>query len=149
MKRLILLTTLAGLAGVSRGQESTTNLALAKTYRLEPAPNYSHCTDAGDRTQLTDGQYTQGYFWTQKGTVGWAGQSLIIITLDFEDDLEKQGVRNDTLASARKLLDTAADRVTACMTSSALLHWKEPKDRTVADRVRVEILESLTQLAEP
>jgi len=350
MKRHILLATLTVLAATSRGQESPANLALGKTYQLEPTPDYAHCTDAGDRAQLTDGQYTQGYFWTQKGTVGWAGHSPIIITLDLQnaqpiaglsyntaagvagvnwpaaifvlvsdnaevwhlagdlvalsakasrppesgyavhryrtldlathgrflkllvvptgayafvdeievyrgpetllarpvpgreitdvraffartridaslrrrlesdvaavsesmktaplsetvarplatqleaiareipsvevaspenftpgkhmeairegiedfeylrmlrdrvEALETQGVRNSALASARKLLDTAADRVTACMTSSALIHWKEPKDRTVADRVRVEILESLTQLAEP
>ncbi len=38
------------------------NLALNRPYRLDPAPNYKLCTDAGDRTQLTDGRYVQGYF---------------------------------------------------------------------------------------
>ena len=68
---------------------------------------------------------------------------------DRVEAIEKQGVRNSTLALARKLLDAAAGRVTGCMTSSELIHWKEPKDRAVADRVRVEILETLTQLAKP
>jgi len=48
------------------------NVALHKSYRLSPGPSYRHCTDSGDRTQLTDGVYTKGYFWTQKTTVGWA-----------------------------------------------------------------------------
>jgi hypothetical protein len=47
------------------------NLALNKPYELSPPPNYEHCTDPEDTIQLTDGQYTVGYFWTQKSTVGW------------------------------------------------------------------------------
>ena len=43
------------------------NLAIGKGYRLEPPPNYEHCTEAGDRTQLTDGKRVQGYFWTREG----------------------------------------------------------------------------------
>ena len=58
------------------------NLAVGKPYTLEPSPNYPHCTDPGDATQLTDGQYTDGYFWTQKSTVGWSGVEPIIITID-------------------------------------------------------------------
>jgi hypothetical protein len=33
------------------------------------------------------------------------------------------------------------------MTSSAACSWQAPKDRTVADRVRGEILEALAELA--
>jgi len=58
------------------------NLALNRPYRLEPAANYRYCTDAGDRTQLTDGRCVQGYFWTQPGTVGWSGRSPVTITID-------------------------------------------------------------------
>jgi hypothetical protein len=47
------------------------NIALGKPYELSPPPSYEHCSDPGDVTQLTDGQYTVGYFWTQKSTVGW------------------------------------------------------------------------------
>ena len=47
------------------------NLAYGKPYTLSTAPNYSFCRDAGDKTQLTDGQHVTGYFWTQPGTVGW------------------------------------------------------------------------------
>ncbi|MBU0606583.1 MAG: beta-galactosidase [Armatimonadetes bacterium] len=51
--------------------DARTNLALGKPYELSPPPSYDLCTDPGDVTQLTDGQYTVGYFWTQKSTVGW------------------------------------------------------------------------------
>jgi hypothetical protein len=47
------------------------NLALHKPYELSPPPSYEHSTDADDVIQLTDGEYTAGYFWTQKSTVGW------------------------------------------------------------------------------
>lgn len=47
------------------------NMALGKPYELSPPPSYELCTDPEDTVQLTDGKYTQGYFWTQKSTVGW------------------------------------------------------------------------------
>ena len=58
------------------------NLARGKPYRLAPAPTYRHCTDGGDRTQLTDGVYTKGYFWTQKTTVGWQNVNRAQVTID-------------------------------------------------------------------
>ena len=48
------------------------NIALGKPYTFSNPPNYKLCTDAGDKTDLTDGKYTKGYFWTQKSTVGWS-----------------------------------------------------------------------------
>jgi len=62
--------------------QANENIAQGKKYTLEPRPNYSHCTDAGDKIQLTDGVYTKGYFWTQKSTVGWSGANPAIITID-------------------------------------------------------------------
>lgn len=58
------------------------NLALHKAYSLSPNPTYSYCTDADDRVQLTDGKTTEGYFWTQKGTVGWVHVPYSVITVD-------------------------------------------------------------------
>ena len=58
------------------------DLARGKAYTLHPTPGYPLCTDPGDRTQLTDGQYTVGYFWTQKSTVGWVRMKDLVITLD-------------------------------------------------------------------
>lgn len=58
------------------------NLALGRPYTLSQPPNYSYCTDAGDATQLTDGAFSQGYFWTDKATVGWQHNPRIDIVVD-------------------------------------------------------------------
>ena len=58
-----------------------TNIALGKPYTM-PKPNYSLCTDPDDRTQLTDGVKTEGYFWMQKTTVGWTRAGFKHITID-------------------------------------------------------------------
>jgi hypothetical protein len=58
------------------------NIALKRPYTLTPAPNYSYCTEPGDKTQLTDGVYSVGYFWTQPTTVGWSGGSPARIRID-------------------------------------------------------------------
>jgi hypothetical protein len=60
------------------------NIARSRKYALDPKPNYQHCTDTGDKAQLTDGVYTEGYFWTQAGTVGWRGANPAYITIDLE-----------------------------------------------------------------
>ncbi len=59
-----------------------TNLALNRPYTWDPAPSYHHCTDAGDKTQLTDGKESEGYFWTQKETVGWRPKLAASVTID-------------------------------------------------------------------
>jgi hypothetical protein len=58
------------------------NIALGAKYTLFPQPNYGLCTDPDDRVQLTDGKSTRGYFWTQRGTVGWSGVPYASITVD-------------------------------------------------------------------
>lgn len=81
---LIVAAVLAGATAVVAGAaETPTNIARGRPYRLWPRPNYRHCTDPGDRTQLTDGVYSKGYFWTQKTTVGWtnAAQPAILVDL--------------------------------------------------------------------
>lgn len=62
-------------------------------------------------------------------------------------ELRKQGVSGDRLVAAEKLLATACDRVLAGE-NGANYRWDETKDRTVADAVRIEILQALTALAE-
>ena len=74
------------------------NVALGRTYTLVPAPNYPLCTDPADRTQLTDGQYTRDYFWTQKSTVGWSHSRPVVITLDLEKDIPIRGLSFNTAA---------------------------------------------------
>ncbi len=75
---LLVLFALTLLEGVPQRP----NIALHRPYTLSPAPNYRHCTDPDDRIQLTDGRYTQGYFWTQRSTVGWQNVSPVFIVVD-------------------------------------------------------------------
>lgn len=63
-------------------QSAGANLALGVKYVMSVAPTYEHCTDPGDAIQLTDGQLTEGHFWTQKSTVGWQSASYVTISLD-------------------------------------------------------------------
>ncbi len=61
---------------------SITNLALHRSYTFSPKPNYPHCTDEGDRFQLTDGVLAESE-WTRKSTVGWKEMfNLPEITID-------------------------------------------------------------------
>ncbi len=89
------------LAGACAGAEIPgpgENLARGKSYTLDPAPNYVHCTDADDRSQLTDGQYAQGYFWTQRGTVGWQHASAVSATIDLGENQPIRGASFNTAA---------------------------------------------------
>jgi len=73
------------------------NIALHKPYTLSPAPNYAACTDVGDATQLTDGTYTSGYFWTQMSTVGWISPtSNPTIKIDLGQTYPIQGISFNT-----------------------------------------------------
>ncbi len=69
------------VSGRKKSTEKTVNLALNRPYRMSTPPNYGLCTDFGDKTQLTDGIYSRGYFWAQKSTVGWQ-QKSVAITVD-------------------------------------------------------------------
>ncbi len=60
------------------------NIALNKRCVFSTAPNYRLCTDPDDANQITDGVYTEGYFWTQKSTVGWSRVNPVILTIDLE-----------------------------------------------------------------
>lgn len=74
------------------------NLALHKPYTLSPAPNYGLSSNDPNHTLLTDGDYTVGYFWTQKTTVGWSGANPVIITLDLGKVEPIAGMAYDTAA---------------------------------------------------
>jgi hypothetical protein len=76
----------------SQSPSELQNIALGKTYSCQPQPGYQWCTDPDDKVQLTDGVYTDGYFWTQVGTVGWSNQRTIIVTIDLGSDQAIQGV---------------------------------------------------------
>jgi len=70
------------LLAAARGFGEEKNLARGLPYTMSPRPNYSYCTDPDDGTQLTDGVRTEGYFWTQKTTVGWGGGAPAFVTVD-------------------------------------------------------------------
>ncbi len=76
------------------------NIALGRPYTLEPKPGYSFCTDPGDVTQLTDGEFSEGYFWTQPSTVGWSGVSPRIVTIDLGQDQPIRAISLNTAAGA-------------------------------------------------
>ena len=50
---------------------SASNLAYLKQYKVSPAPNYQLSAPSIDKTSLTDGKFSSGFFWTQKTTIGW------------------------------------------------------------------------------
>lgn len=73
------------------------NIALHKSYTLDPSPSYSDPRDPEDSIQLTDGVYTQGHFWTRLSTVGWSKHSPII-TIDLGKDEPIKGLSYNTAA---------------------------------------------------
>ncbi len=92
------------------------NIALGKPYTMAPPPRYRDTADEGDATQLTDGEYSEGHFWTQLTTVGWTGMSMKFVTLDLGEDLPIRGVSFNTAAGvadvhwpARILLHVSLD----------------------------------------
>ena len=95
-----ILTTAEHQALVAEKKLSATyeNVARGKPYTLSPRPGYGYCTDPADKTQLTDGQYSVGYFWTQKTTVGWSRSRPVVITLDLEEDCPIRGLSFNTAA---------------------------------------------------
>ena len=77
------------------------NIALGASYTLEPGPNYGLCSDPGDAEQLTDGVYTDGYFWAQLSTVGWQEKTPSI------ESMARTGVAHAGVALARQRLGAA------------------------------------------
>jgi hypothetical protein len=61
-------------------------------------------------------------------------------------EVEGKGVKSKAVDSTKKLVDTAADRVTSCMLNSDMIYWGRVKDRSIADAVRLEVLEMLAEL---
>lgn len=74
------------------------NIAKGKRYTMAPTPGYRDTLDDGDKTQLTDGEYSSGYFWVQKSTVGWVRDAQITLTFDLGADLPIRGITFNTAA---------------------------------------------------
>jgi hypothetical protein len=97
MKKVIAILVLLSAQGLAMAQKPE-NLALGKSYTLEPNPNYHLCTDSQDKVQLTDGIFTKGYFWTQMTTVGWSNAQPVKITIDLEKVQPISGLSFNTAA---------------------------------------------------
>jgi hypothetical protein len=103
---LMIVVTAWGQAGDQPGTDAagkaitrpSANIALSASYTLDPAPNYVPCTDPGDSKQLTDGIYSEGYFWVQRSTVGWQNCRPVVITLDLGAVKPIRGVSYHTAA---------------------------------------------------
>jgi len=94
-----LLLVCSPLAEPAAGAEAAgENIARGARYTLSPQPTYVHCTDPGDAVQLTDGQTTSAYFWTQKGTVGWQRVQYATVTVDLGQVRPIAGVAMTTAA---------------------------------------------------
>ncbi len=110
---LVLAAVFAACTSVAMGGEppKVKNIARGAKYALSPGPNYSYCTDANDATQLTDGRSTTGYFWTDKGTVGWTGAKYVTVTVDLGRVEPIGGVSLTTAAGAATVTWPAAIHV--------------------------------------
>ena len=84
------ITRVVAETGIERPEDreprlvsATVNIARGKPYTFSRKPNYSLCTDEGDRTDLTDGVRTLDRYWVQKSTVGWQrARGPVAITVD-------------------------------------------------------------------
>lgn len=107
---LALLTVwMLGLAGLA-SLPAQENIALNRPYTFSRIPNYPMCTDPGDTTQLTDGNYAPSgnsqsgtetpSIWTMMPTVGWSGTKTVIITIDLGKSQPIGGLAFSTAASS-------------------------------------------------
>ena len=97
------------------------NVALHAPYKLGKLPNYSLCVDPGDKTQLTDGVYSVGYFWTQKTTVGWTNANPATITIDLGKVQPIAGLSYNTAAGKA---DVAWPTTIIVFTSDDAKNWR-------------------------
>ena len=74
------------------------NIALGQPYTISPSADYPYSRDEGDATQLTDGAFTVGYFWTQLSTVGWIRSQRAEITIDLGEDQPIAGMSANSAA---------------------------------------------------
>lgn len=109
------------------------NIALGAPYTLSPRPNYQHCTDPGDGVQLTDGESTENYFWTQEGTVGWRTVPFAMITVDLGSEQPISGVALTTAAGRAGVTWPMAIYV---LTSNDGEHFREAGDLVALDHAQ-------------
>lgn len=89
-----LILLICSCSNVSKSQD----IALNKQYTVSSPANYALASPDADHKLLTDGIYTNGYFWTTKTTVGWQYQKRVNIEIDLNqpspiDDITFNTVR--------------------------------------------------------
>ncbi|NLE66392.1 MAG: DUF1028 domain-containing protein [Lentisphaerae bacterium] len=96
-----------------------------------------------DRNSVTPGKHMEAI------REGVEDYEYLRMLRDRVAELERRNVPAHAIAGAKALLGSAADRVTGCMTNVKMIQWAEPKDRSIADRIRAEVLEALMQMRDP
>ncbi|HEY3298943.1 MAG TPA: hypothetical protein VGK34_09835, partial [Armatimonadota bacterium] len=86
------------LLSMTAGRAADQNMALNCPVEVSPAPNYT--LTGNDAKSLTDGEFTAGFFWTQKTTVGWMYQKYAAITIDLGRVQSISGASFNTAAGA-------------------------------------------------
>lgn len=86
---VLFLTEISGVAQ---------DIALHKSYTLSISPNYPYTAPSSDKSSLTDGVYSKGYFWAAKSTVGWE-HVPVFITIDLE---QSQPISSVTFNTVRR-----------------------------------------------
>ncbi|MCZ7600040.1 MAG: discoidin domain-containing protein [Gammaproteobacteria bacterium] len=137
LRVLLLAVVAAGLTTAEEAPETWLrpgpNLAVGADYTLAPAPSYALCRDDGDGVQLTDGQYTSGYFWTTASTVGWGAGHEPLITLDLGRPQAIAGLSYHTAAGRAGV---AWPRRIALFVSDDGRQWHPAGDLVALDRQR-------------
>jgi hypothetical protein len=82
---------------MEKGGIAPSNLALHRPYIFSPPCNYEGLIDGSETTKLTDGVTSDGWFWTNPTTMGWAGTN-VAITLDLGADCSITGLSVGTAA---------------------------------------------------
>ncbi|MEN6548528.1 MAG: discoidin domain-containing protein, partial [Armatimonadia bacterium] len=109
------------------------NIALHKPYALDPAPNYGDCSLDEKHVLLTDGEYTKGYFWVQKTSVGWVNKQPIAIVFDLGQVEPIAGLSFNTAAGVAGVVWPASLRI---MVSDDRKQWTVVGDLVVMSNKR-------------
>lgn len=104
------------------------------------AGNGPYCPTYIDETGITAAKYMEAI---REGVQDFEYLTMLKARVE---ELAAEGVAEDQLAQARELLATGPDRVLA-MEKGANYRWDEVKDRSVQDKVRIELLQALVDLA--
>ncbi|MHB8957717.1 MAG: discoidin domain-containing protein [Pirellulaceae bacterium] len=132
MSELMTVITIVLLpTSITLAQQAFENVAKGRTYTMQPPPNYGLCTDAEDVTQLTDGVFTENYFWTQATTVGWQGTPVVLLTVDLG---QTQPIAGLSYSTAAGVAGVAWPREIRIAVSDDGRLWRAPGDLVILSK---------------